>query len=191
MNYRIAVACGFSAALAACSPTLQSGTAPDGGLPQTALLSTTQAPPGAGHVDAPGTAPHAHDGQRVYGEPGNPTMRARTIEIAMGETDDGRMTFSPSSIQARAGEQILFKIKNSGELDHEFVLATHEENLKHAVEMQKNPDMEHDDPNALRLAAGTNGEILWKFTNSGQFEFACLVPGHRESGMFGTVVAMN
>ncbi|MBN9068987.1 MAG: copper resistance protein, partial [Rhizobiales bacterium] len=68
---------------------------------------------------------------------------------------------------------------------------THEDNLKHAVEMQKNPDMEHDDPNALRLAAGTNGEILWKFTNSGQFEFACLVPGHRESGMFGTVVAMN
>jgi uncharacterized cupredoxin-like copper-binding protein len=103
----------------------------------------------------------------------------------MSETDDGQMLFAPNSVRAKAGEQVRFKIRNAGQLDHEFVLATAEANQKHSIEMQKNPDMEHDDPNAVRVAPGKSGEIAWKFTNSGEFEFACLIPGHRESGMIG------
>jgi uncharacterized cupredoxin-like copper-binding protein len=30
--------------------------------------------------------------------------------------------------------------------------------------------------------------LVWRFTKSGEFEFACLIPGHRESGMIGKVV---
>ena len=33
--------------------------------------------------------------------------------------------------------------------------------------------------------AGDDGEILWRFTNTGSFEFACLIPGHYEMGMHG------
>ena len=46
--------------------------------------------------------------------------------------------------------------------------------------------MEHDDPNAKRLTQGKNSEIVWRFTKAGQFEFGCLIPGHREAGMTGT-----
>jgi uncharacterized cupredoxin-like copper-binding protein len=69
----------------------------------------------------------------------------------------------------------------------EFVLATTQENLKHAEAMKKNPDMEHDDPNAKRVAPKQTSEIVWKFTKPGKFEFACLIPGHRDAGMFGIV----
>ena len=55
-------------------------------------------------------------------------------------------------------------------------------------EMQKNPDMEHDDPNAKRLKPKATGEIVWQFTKAGTFDFSCLIPGHREAGMFGTIV---
>ena len=48
--------------------------------------------------------------------------------------------------------------------------------------------MEHDDPNGKRLAPGRLREIVWRFTKAGTFEFACLIPGHYESGMNGTVV---
>jgi len=48
--------------------------------------------------------------------------------------------------------------------------------------------MEHDDPNAVRLGAGDDVEIIWSFTNAGSLEFACLIPGHYESGMHGDVV---
>jgi uncharacterized cupredoxin-like copper-binding protein len=58
--------------------------------------------------------------------------------------------------------------------------------------MEKFPEMEHDDPNAVRLVEKTDGEVIWTFSNAGDFEFGCLIPGHYESGMKGTVtVAAN
>ena len=68
-----------------------------------------------------------------------------------------------------------------------FMLATVAENNQHAALMKKYPGMEHDDPNAKRLKPFTNGALLWKFTKAGTFEYACLIPGHREVGMHGTV----
>ena len=89
---------------------------------------------------------------------------------------------------AKRGQQGRFKLKNIGQIDHEIVLATFEENMKHAIEMQKNPDMEHDDPNAKRLSPDQEGEIVWHFTKAGEFDFSCLIPGHRESGMAGIII---
>lgn len=136
---------------------------------------------------APGHGPaHGHDA-RAYGEPGKPHRPARVVQVTMRESD-GRMTFSPDRITVRRGEQIRFVLRNRGVLDHELVVATLEENLAHAKEMEKFPEMEHDDPNARRLRPGASGEILWRFTRAGEFDFSCLIPGHREAGMFGTVV---
>ncbi|MCW5772584.1 MAG: cupredoxin family protein [Rhodospirillaceae bacterium] len=129
----------------------------------------------------------AHDGHYSAGEPGNPKKPARIVQVVMRE-GDGKMMFVPAHIQVRRGEQIRFVLRNAGLLDHEFVLATKAENEKHAEEMRKNPDMEHDDPNAARVKPGRSGEIVWRFTKAGIFEFGCLIPGHREGGMIGTVV---
>ena len=75
----------------------------------------------------------------------------------------------------------------TGQELHEFVLATVGENRKHAQLMKKYPNMEHDDPNAKRLTPFTEGEIVWRFTKRGTFEYACLIPGHLEAGMRGTI----
>ena len=53
--------------------------------------------------------------------------------------------------------------------------------------MKKFPKMEHDEPNGLRLTPYIGGDIFWKFTKKGEFEFACLIPGHYEAGMHGTI----
>jgi uncharacterized cupredoxin-like copper-binding protein len=98
------------------------------------------------------------------------------------------MLFEPAVVQVRLGEQVRFEIFNEGTWNHEFVLATEAANRKHAELMKKFPDMEHDDPNALRLSPFASGEILWKFTKRGAFEYACLIPGHREAGMHGAVI---
>lgn len=134
----------------------------------------------------PGAAGH-HDKEVAYGKPGDPKKPARVIQIRMGE-GDGKMFFAPALVEIKRGEQVRFKLMNGGELDHELVLATLEENLKHAVEMQKNPDMEHDDPNAKRLAPKKSGDIVWHFTKAGEFDFSCLIPGHREAGMTGKII---
>lgn len=130
---------------------------------------------------------HGRDAGYSAGEPGDPKKPARIVQIVMRESD-GKMLFIPDRVEVRANEQIKFVLKNNGELEHEFVLASVEDNLKHAEAMKKNSDMEHDDPNAKRIDPKKGSELVWKFSKPGQFEFACLIPGHREAGMFGTVI---
>jgi uncharacterized cupredoxin-like copper-binding protein len=134
---------------------------------------------------------HAHEDHVIFsaGEPGDPKKPARTIRILM--IDDGSetdMKFEPAVITVRRGEQIRFVLENSGTESHEFILATVAENRKHAELMKKFPDMEHDDPNGKRLAVTERRELLWRFTKVGEFEFACLIPGHYEAGMHGKII---
>ncbi|KRQ12754.1 cupredoxin domain-containing protein [Bradyrhizobium manausense] len=124
---------------------------------------------------------HGHHGFSA-GEPGDPSKPARTIAIAMSE-----MSYEPSKIDVKRGEQIRFVLRNVGREDHEFLLATPKENLAHAEVMKKHPHMEHDDPNGVRLAPNKTAEIVWKFTKPGTFEFSCLIPDHRDYGMVGHV----
>jgi uncharacterized cupredoxin-like copper-binding protein len=126
----------------------------------------------------------AHEGHGRYsaGEPGDPKKPARVITVLMNEMD-----YTPTKIEVKRGEQIRFVIRNLGTESHEFMLATTAENLKHAEVMKKNPDMQHDDPNGVTLAPSKTAEILWKFSKAGTFEYSCLIPKHRESGMIGPV----
>ncbi len=121
------------------------------------------------------------------GEPGDPKKPFRIVKVTMLE-DGKKMLFEPAVVEVRLGEQVRFEIFNEGSWNHEFVLATQAANQKHAELMKKFPDMEHDDPNALRLSPFASGAILWKFTKRGAFEYACLIPGHREAGMHGEVI---
>ncbi|MFC7052522.1 plastocyanin/azurin family copper-binding protein [Hansschlegelia quercus] len=130
---------------------------------------------------------HSDHESTAFGEPGDPKAPSRTVEIVMKETSDGKMLFEPLSVTAKKGEQIRFVLKNEGRLTHEFMLATRADNDKHAIAMRKNPDMEHDDPNGRTILAGKTDQIVWKFSKSGDFNFACLIPGHREAGMDGSV----
>ena len=139
---------------------------------------------------AGGTHDHSHDEDghaSAAGEPGKVSSVTRTIEVKMMETDDGGMLFEPASIEIRHGETIRFAVVNTGEVDHEFVLDSYEKNKEHKKLMEKFPEMEHDDPNSVRLEPGESGEIIWKFSKAGTFEFACLIPGHYELGMTGPI----
>jgi len=53
--------------------------------------------------------------------------------------------------------------------------------------MRKHPNMEHDEPYMVHVASGKRGQIVWQFNRAGAFEFACLIPGHFEAGMRGTI----
>lgn len=130
---------------------------------------------------------HEAHGHYSAGQPGDPKKPARIVKVTMIEQGK-KMLFEPAVIEVRRGEQIRFMLTNDGTYDHEFILATPKENRKHAEEMKKFPEMEHDDPNAKRLSPFNSADILWKFTKSGEFEYACLIPGHLEAGMLGKVI---
>ena len=122
------------------------------------------------------------------GTPGKASEVDRTIEVVMKETDDGAMLFDPATLVVRQDETIRFAIRNIGEIEHEFVLDDHHGIMKHKKQMEEAHEVHgHKSPNALTLDSGKAGEIIWHFTNSGSFEFACLIPGHYDAGMKGTI----
>jgi uncharacterized cupredoxin-like copper-binding protein len=146
----------------------------------------------AGKAFVASAAAHTGHGQshaRAFaaGAPGNPRRPFRVVEIVMAE-GSGTMTYTPDRIEVKKGEQIKFVLKNVGLLDHEFLVDSVANNARHKNEMEAKPDMQHEEPNGTTVKPGARGELLWRFTKSGTFEFACLIPGHYEAGMKGTLV---
>jgi uncharacterized cupredoxin-like copper-binding protein len=131
------------------------------------------------------TGGHGHHDMMAIGKSALAKDATRTIDIIMRETADGQMLFEPASLDVREGETVRLKFHNAGETDHEFVMDTTDAVIEHKARMEASPGMQHDDPNAIRLAPGATGEIVWTFANAGEFIFACLIPGHYESGMHG------
>ncbi len=121
--------------------------------------------------------------QTAWGIAGDAKAVQRTLTLRM--TDD--MRFSPDHITARQGETLRLRVENQGRLLHEIVLGTPESLQAHAQMMARFPAMEHDEPFMAHVAPGKTGELLWQFNRAGRFEFACLVPGHFEAGMRGTL----
>jgi len=138
----------------------------------------------------PATASGTHSGghdELSIGKPGDTKKVTRTIEIIMKEDGQGKMLFSPSRLVFKEGQTVKLRFVNQGEMDHEFVMDEERAILEHKKLMEKHPDMEHDDPNTIRLAPGARGEIIWTFDKAGTFTFACLMPGHYEAGMHGSL----
>lgn len=121
--------------------------------------------------------------QTAWGIAGERSAVDRTIRFAMLD----QMRFSPERIEVKQGETIRFVLKNGGRLMHEFVIGTRDELDAHAALMRKFPKMEHDQPYMAHVAPGKTGEVVWTFNKPGEFSFACLIAGHYEAGMVGTI----
>lgn len=132
--------------------------------------------------------PHSYDATKVenraFGREGDPKNVSRTIRVDMSDA----FRFTPSDVVIRRGETVKFVISNSGRQLHEMVLGTPQELKEHAELMKKFPEMEHADANMAHVKPGAKGEIVWQFTQAGEYQFACLIPGHFEAGMVGKLV---
>lgn len=125
----------------------------------------------------------------------------RTISLEAGD-----MWFDSEELKMAAGEVVKFEISNTGSLEHEFVIGSkeaQEEHRKMMLEMAdgKGHDMSqmsdgegHDmmgmseggSMSAVTIAPGETKSLLWRVPeNANELEYACNIPGHYESGMYG------
>jgi uncharacterized cupredoxin-like copper-binding protein len=148
------------------------------------------AAPALAHDEKPGAnagKAHAHSAmhkeQQPWGIAGDAKAARRTIEISMSDT----MRFSPEKIEVRQGETVRFVLKNRGKIMHEMVIGTRKALDDHAAMMVKFPNMEHEEPYMAHVAPDKSGGMIWQFNRAGDFEFACLIPGHFQAGMRGTI----
>jgi uncharacterized cupredoxin-like copper-binding protein len=149
-----------------------------------ALPWALSAPLAQAHGDEHGKPPRpVVKEQKPWGIAADPRQAQRTVEIRM--TDD--MKLSPSHLNVREGETLRLRAINQGKVLHEIVIGTGAELAEHAQMMKKFPNMEHDEPYMAHVSPGKQGDIVWTFNRPGDFEFACLIAGHFEAGMRGTI----
>jgi uncharacterized cupredoxin-like copper-binding protein len=148
---------------------------------------------------------HGHDKAGAIGEPGDPSRVSRTIEIVMLDN-----YYEPEELDIKEGETVKFLVHNKGALVHEFNIATaamhkaHQpemlmmvqhgvlmgDRIDHAAAKAMQASMGHgmhDEPNSVLLEPGKSAEIVWKFPEHAELEFACNVPGHYDAGMQGPI----
>jgi len=159
-------------------------------------------------ISTPVLADAGHGKPSAIGMPGKKVDAKRVIDIVMKDN-----TYNLESIEVKAGETIHFRVKNAGELLHEFNIGTPAMHATHQQEMMKMMEMgmltptsmnmnmsshaamghsaadmagmKHDDPNSVLVEPGKSAELVWKFAKAGTLEFACNVPGHYHTGMVG------
>tara|TARA_R110002049_G_scaffold118604_1_gene272623 strand:+ start:7 stop:546 length:540 start_codon:yes stop_codon:yes gene_type:complete len=147
-----------------------------------------------GTVNGPSAAAPGHDMGKINGEhndthesmagmAGDAAKVSRTIPVEMNDN----MRFTPANVTVKAGETVRFFIVNKGKIPHEMVIGTAEEIDEHADMMKKMPGMAHKEANQITLAPGQRGALVWQFAKTGTVTYACLVPGHKEAGMVGTI----
>nr|WP_082877075.1 cupredoxin family protein [Hydrogenophaga crassostreae] len=122
--------------------------------------------------------------QKPWGIGGQAKDVKRTIEIKMLDS----MRFTPDHIEVSQGDTVRLTMTNTGAVMHEMVLGTQVDLNEHAALMKRFPNMEHDEPYMAHVPPGKTGDIIWTFNRPGDFDFACLLPGHFEAGMVGKIV---
>jgi len=137
---------------------------------------------GEKHESGAAAAPVVKE-QKPWGIAAETREAKRSIEIRMSDN----MRFTPSHLDVREGETLRLRAVNRGKVLHEIVIGTPEELQAHAEMMKKHPGMEHDEPYMAHVPAGKRSDITWTFNRAGDFEFACLLPGHFDAGMRGTI----
>ena len=124
----------------------------------------------------------------------------RTISVEAGD-----MWFDPEAIQVTAGETIRFEIINNGNLEHEFVIGDKAAQEEHRIMMQEmsgghgdahgghgGHDMAEGEHGgqmpSITIGAGETKTLVWTApSNVESLEYACNIPGHYESGMYGDI----
>lgn len=124
----------------------------------------------------------------------------RTVQIEAGD-----MWFGPEELNIAAGETVRFTVANTGNLQHEFVIGDAEAQKQHR-EMMQGMGEGHGDGHdghgghdmaegahggempSITLAPGETAALVWTApADVDTLTYACNIPGHYESGMFGEI----
>lgn len=98
--------------------------------------------------------------------------------------------FDPATLTVKPGQEVTITFDNNGSVEHSFNILKASASLDHL--MEEVGDEEHmDEELVMDMHGVAAGESISKtFTappEAGDYTIACLVPGHVEAGMTGTL----
>ena len=101
----------------------------------------------------------------------------RVVEV----TANDQLAFVPSEITVARGETVTFKIKNTGTVDHEFMIGPAADAF---ADKSGTPEVD-------AITGGSTKSLTFTFDGPGPYAFACHEAGHFEAGMKGTIVVVG
>lgn len=122
--------------------------------------------------------------EHPFGREGDPKKVKRVIRIDMSDT----MRYFPAELRVKRGDTIRFVLSNKGELPHVMVIGSMEDLQKRAAAAKKHAEPMELAGEGVHVAPGSSAPLVWQFTRAGEFYYGCLMPGHFEAGMIGTIV---
>ncbi|MEJ5224889.1 MAG: cupredoxin domain-containing protein [Anaerolineales bacterium] len=95
--------------------------------------------------------------------------------------------FTPDTYTVPAGQEITIELKNSGAIEHEFVI------MKFGTEVSQ-PFDDDDEPNIYwehEVPAGQTETVTFTApTEPGTYQVVCGIAGHMEAGMVGKLIVV-
>ena len=131
----------------------------------------------------------------AFGGPGQASKVTRTVTVEAAD-----IMFDTDELSFKVGETVRFVVANTGELPHEFTIgdATYQQEARRMMAHMAGMGTDMSSPehaaqhaaagNTVTVDPGETAEVIWTFSEAGDFEFACNIPGHSEAGMKGRIV---
>ena len=113
-------------------------------------------------------------------------------ELTVEATD---FAYNPSSITVPAGQPVTLTLKNTGAIEHDFVVD--KINVTDVEASDSGPAMHHQMGEAaeydLHFFAGAGNTVTLQFTalEPGTYEISCTIEGHKEAGMIGKLMVVE
>ena len=103
--------------------------------------------------------------------------------------------YQPSSMMVPAGQPITLTLKNTGKIEHDFVVETIDVTTKviedrgsevhHAYGAEQNYDLH------VSARPGETSVVQLTIAKPGTYQIICSVEGHKEAGMIGELVVLD
>jgi uncharacterized cupredoxin-like copper-binding protein len=100
------------------------------------------------------------------------------------EIDIEHSRFSPDTLAVVPGTRVRFVVVNGDPIGHELITGGPDVHARHA----RGTEATHlSVPGEVSVGPTETGVTTFRFTEPGQYEFACHLPNHYEYGMKGTI----
>jgi uncharacterized cupredoxin-like copper-binding protein len=108
-----------------------------------------------------------------------PGTKAHPRVVVITATD--QLMFTPMVIPVAKGETVTFQVKNTGTIEHEFMVGPMADAF---ADKEGTPEI-------AGITGGTTKSLTFTFDGPGPYAFACHATGHFEAGMKGTITLLG
>ena len=124
-----------------------------------------------------------HSNMTNMSDVGMPAIGAKPDKVIHVMLNDN-MTFTfKKEVKIEPNDVVQFVVMNTGKIEHEFSIGSHQEQEKHREMMKSMGNHAHDGGSAITVQPGEAKQLVWHFHGDRTIVFACNIPGHAEAGM--------